>query len=225
MSDKGRPVLLVEDNPAVGLSLVTALGLEGFEVTWAQSLAEARRALVGGHFELVLLDVGLPDGNGIDFCRHLRASGETFPILFVTACSDEESAVRGLAVGADDYVRKPFGTRELIARLRRCLGSQKGTVVRGSLHIDADERVVVASGRGIPLTGRQFEMLLLLARRPGHVVTREALLRAIDPGHQLSSRTVDSHVSHLRARLRKAGVADVDIASVPGDGYRLLLRG
>ena len=216
-------LLLVEDNTALGMSLIPALEQEKFRVTWAKNLAEARRATRQEDFTLALLDVGLPDGSGIDFCRELRADGETFPVLFVTANVDEESAVRGLAVGAADYVRKPCGTRELIARIRRSLAMEGGVLERGALSIDADRRTVSVAGRPVPVTTRQFEMLLLLARRCGHVVSREALIAVIDPDRQLSDRTVDSHVSHLRSRLNSAGARGVEIVSVPGIGYRLSL--
>ncbi len=154
----------------------------------------------------VVLDVGLPDLDGLEVCRRLRADDDWTPVLFVTARDEEVDRVLGLELGADDYVTKPFSPRELVARvhgvLRRADGPPTARLVLGSVELDLDTREVRLSGAPVDLTATEFDLLATLARRPGQVFSREQLLaRAWGMADYGGTRTVDVHVAQLRAKL------------------------
>ena len=222
----GRPivaamkVLLVEDDRRVAAALRTALGRRGYQVTVATTAAEA---LAAAPADLVLLDLGLPDRDGIEVCRELRRRGD-MAIIAVTARTEERDRVVGLRCGADDYVVKPFGMAELQARIdavmrRSARSAQRVPVVRaGRLTIDLDARRVSLDDREVALTRKEFELLAALARRPGSAVTREQLLADVWNTTWLGSpHTVEVHVASLRAKLGDPGV----VQTVRGVGYRL----
>lgn len=207
---------------AVGI----ALAAEGRQMQGVTSIAAAKVALAGDTtFDVVLLDIGLPDGDGLTFCRWLRASRPSQPILFLTARVDEESAVAALGAGGDDFLRKPFGMRELLARAARVYARvPRPAVVRyGPLAWEAAEQRISCHGKQLRLSRREYTLLALLIERGGRLVTREALLDRIDGDGNLLDRTLDSHLSHLRQRLREANAAGVAIVAEYGMGYRLLL--
>lgn len=217
-------ILLVEDDPALGKGVKLNLELEGYKVHWARDLKSADEANHTEQFDLVLLDQGLPDGNGLDFCIKLRESGSRLPIVFLTAKTDEDSVVAGLRAGANDYVRKPFGNKELVARIRTALRepSTRETQVRfGPLLILKEMRRAMIGNNEIPLNRREFEILMYLADHGDAVVTREQILNYLDIGGEILDRTLDSHLSHIRSKLRAANVTSIRIASVYGVGYRL----
>jgi two-component system response regulator RegX3 len=238
-------VLLVEDDASIAGALLDGLPRYGFDVQHVTTSAEALQAHPG--VRLVLLDLGLPDGDGIDVCRMIRAVSDV-PIIIITARSDEVERVVGLELGADDYVSKPFGLRELVARMRAVL---RRTTVRdedplgetsldsavplvnaqptgvsaiaqdqviGSLRLDRDGRRVFLEGAEIALTPKEFDLLSLLASRPGAVHTRESLISDVWDVHWFgSTRTLDVHVGALR---RKLGIA-IEVQTVRGVGFRL----
>lgn len=218
-------VLLVEDDPMLGTNLKLNLELEGFQVEWAQSLKAAEEANQKKPFQLALLDLGLPDGNGLDFCRHVREQGSRLPIIILTAQSDEDSVVDGLGAGADDYVKKPFSNKELVARIRSALRApqiREEQIRVGNLLVLLEQRRVFVEGEEVPLNRREFDLLKILLNRPGVVVTRESVIQQLGEGaDQIYDRTVDSHVSHIRAKLRKAKDCNVRIKSEYGVGYRI----
>jgi DNA-binding response OmpR family regulator len=171
---------------------------------------------------LILLDLGLPDLDGVDLCRRLRGRSDV-PIIVVTARGDEGARVTGLRAGADDYVVKPFGIAELLARMEAVL-RRTGTVAPttavdvGDTHVDLARREVTVGGQEILLTRKEFDLLAALARRRGEVVARDELLAVVwDTAWVGSSRTLDVHVATLRAKLRRPAV----IETVRGVGYRL----
>jgi len=222
----GRPivaamkVLLVEDDRRVAAALRTALGRRGYQVTVATTAAEA---LAAAPADLVLLDLGLPDRDGIEVCRELRRRGD-MAIIAVTARTEERDRVVGLRCGADDYVVKPFGMAELQARIdavmrRSARSAPRELVVRaGGLTVDLDARRVAVADREVALTRKEFELLAALARRPGAAVTREQLLAEVWHTTWLGSpHTVEVHVASLRAKLGDPGV----VQTVRGVGYRL----
>ena len=216
--------LLVEDDPLIRESIEIALAAEGLCLVTASCIAAARAALEGARFDVILLDVGLPDGNGIDFCRDIRRQRPQEAIVFLTARTDEDTAVAALGAGGDDHLRKPFGMRELLARSTRAWRARGGVaqaLTAGALLLDADGHRVECRGRALRMPRREFQVLELLLRRAGGVVRREELLAAIDDEGQINDRTLDSHVSHLRQRLREAR-AGVAIATEYGAGYRLV---
>lgn len=216
-------VLLVEDDPIIARTLSMSLRYEGFELTVASTAAEAGRLLGDRRFDLAMFDVGLPDGNGIDLCRALRQRDAAIPILMLSARTDEPTAVAGIEGGADDYIRKPYGLQELTARMRRLLARQRAErdlVSFGGIGIDAQRRSVMVGGVPVQLGRKEFDILLLLVRAQGDVVTREQILDRFEDGSAIYDRTIDSHLSHLRKKLKDAG-ATLRIAAIYGIGYRL----
>ena len=213
-------VLLVEDDTRVAAALETALRQHGHDVTRAATAAEA---LAAAPVDLVLLDLGLPDRDGIEVCRELRARSDV-AIIAVTARAEERERVLGLRSGADDYVVKPFGMAELQARIEAVMrrtarsGPARPNFRVGALEVDVDARRVTVSGKEITLTRKEFELLAALARRPGHAVTREQLLAEVwRTTWRGSLHTLEVHVASLRGKLGDGGF----VQTVRGVGYRL----
>lgn len=217
-------LLLVEDDPALGRGLKVALELEGYEVLWKRQLLEARQSVLADAPGLVLLDLGLPDGNGLSLLEGLRRSGSNLPVVVLTAQTEEDTVVEALRGGANDYIRKPFGNRELLARLE---AAQRGPLQRGErleydkLVLHPDRRAAAYEGRDLDLKRREFDLLQHLMEHAEAVVTRDALLERFGVEGEIFDRTVDSHVSHLRSRLRQTGADTIRIQSIYGVGYRL----
>ena len=216
-------MLLVEDDDAIAEPMSAGLGRHGFQVSRVRTGAEA---LAAPPHEVVLLDLGLPDMDGIDVCRRLRASS-TVPIIVVTARSEEVDRVLGLELGADDYVVKPFGFRELVARIRagtrraRPAGSVEGPQRAGPLELDRRQRQVRVNGAELSLTAKEFDLLALLAEDPGAVYTRDQILEQVwDPHWFGPTKTLDVHVASLRKKLGDPGW----IETVRGIGFRLVAR-
>jgi len=213
-------LLVVEDEDSIAEPLVEGLRAEGFEVT---RVATGQGALDAPPADLVLLDVRLPDIDGFTVCRELRARSDV-PIIMVTAKGEEIDRVVGLELGADDYVVKPFGLRELVARIRavsrRTSGrpAERETLVAGELEVDVPARRAVLAGRELQLTLKEFDLLALLASEPGVVVDRQRILREVwDTTWYGSSKTVDVHVAALRKKLGDPTL----IETVRGIGLRL----
>jgi DNA-binding response OmpR family regulator len=212
-------VLIVEDEERIAEPLAEGLRREGFEVEWA---ATGAAALDAPEPDVVLLDLRLPDIDGLDVCRTIRARSEV-PIIIVTARGDEPDRVVGLELGADDYVVKPFGLRELIARIRAVTRRGRtppadGSVQVGELEVDPRARRVRLEGRELDLTPKEFDVLAMLARDPGAVVSRRSLLDEVwETSWYGSTRTIDVHVAALRRKLGDAGW----IETVRGVGFRL----
>ncbi|TDC43790.1 response regulator transcription factor [Micromonospora sp. KC213] len=221
-------VLLVEDDDSVAESLKRGLARYGFEVDWVRTGGEA---LAASGQDLVLLDLGLPDTDGLDVCRHLR-SRSGVPIIVISARSEEVDRVVGLEIGADDYVSKPFGIREVVARMRavlRRVGVNTGTsdsatdqvVLSQRLVIDRRARRVTLDGAEVPLTPKEYDLLALLSEEQGAVFTREQIMEAVwDANWFGSTKTLDVHVAALRRKLGDV----VAIETVRGVGYRLATR-
>jgi DNA-binding response OmpR family regulator len=196
-------ILLVEDEDAIAAPLAEGLRREGFDV---ERVATGSAALAAGLPDLVLLDLRLPDMDGTEVCKRLRARSEV-PIIVVTAKGEEVDRVVGLELGADDYVVKPFGFRELLARIRAVLrrtqrGPSSYRLVAGSLEIDVRARRVALGGREVELTPKEFDLLALLASDPGAVVSREHVLREVWKTDWFGpTKTVDVHVASLRKKL------------------------
>jgi len=213
-------ILLVEDEAAIAEPLATGLRREGFEVDWA---ATGAAALEAREPDLVLLDLRLPDIDGLDVCRTLRERS-SIPIIIVTARGEEADRVVGLELGADDYVVKPFGLRELIARIRAVT---RRTTARpttteplrvGSLEIDERTRRATLEGRALELSPKEFDLLAALARDPGAAISRRRLLEEVwETTWYGSSKTIDVHVASLRRKLGDPGW----IETVRGIGFRL----
>ena len=213
-------ILLVEDENAIADPLAEGLRREGFVVDRAATAAEA---LAAGEADLVLLDLRLPDGDGLDVCRRLRERSDV-PIIVVTARGEEADRVVGLELGADDYVVKPFGLRELIARIRavtRRASAHGGThepLRAGALVVDERTRRATIHGDEVELTPKEFDVLVVLARDPGAVVSRRRLLEEVwETTWYGSTKTIDVHVAALRRKLGDPGLVE----TVRGVGFRL----
>ncbi|MGI5273292.1 response regulator transcription factor [Nonomuraea sp. CA-218870] len=217
-------ITIIEDDDRVARGLVTVLAQAGFEVHRLATAAEAVRAAPS---DVVLVDLGLPDGDGLDVIRKLRDRPET-AVIAVTARSEEHERVRGLRAGADDYIVKPFGIPELLARIdavlrrtrvARALTLRDEPVLAGPIRICAGTREVTVDDTPVTLTRKEYELLLLLARRAPDVVSRDVILDQIwGATWESSSRTLDTHIAALRQKIGPAAV----IRTVHGVGYRLL---
>ncbi|MGH7374403.1 MAG: response regulator [Candidatus Rokuibacteriota bacterium] len=221
-------VLIVEDEPDIRELLVFHLQREGYQVTQCRNGAEALRVARSAPPDLVLLDLMLPEMDGLEVCRRLRQDPATqaVPVVMLTARGDEVDRVLGLELGADDYVVKPFSPRELVARIRAVLrrthpapGTAPVTV--GRLTIDAAAHTVAVGGVAVSLTRREFDLLRALVEARGRVLSREFLLDHVwgySAAAEIESRTVDVHVRRLRQKL---GAEGQRIGTVTGVGYRL----
>ena len=223
----GRSVILiVEDEESYQDALNVGLSVEGFVVVGATNIAEARRVLATTKPDLVLLDVMLPDGSGIDYCRELYDTTR-IPVIMVTARSSEVDVVLGLEIGAADYVTKPYRLRELIARIRAVLRrptteSDEEVVTFGDLRIDFVRRTVTRRGQEIELSRKEFDLLALFATRLGQVVTREVCLDTLWWGLELSdTRTLDTHVKRLRQKIEDDPSSPRHLLTIRGVGFRL----
>ncbi|MEU9627621.1 response regulator transcription factor [Streptomyces luteogriseus] len=222
-------LLLVEDDNHVAAALSAVLARHGFDVTHARSGEEALQALVpeSDCFGVVLLDLGLPDQDGYEVCGKIRKRTST-PVIMVTARSDVRSRIHGLNLGADDYVVKPYDTGELLARIhavsRRTSHEDTSSGIEtelrlGPVHIELPNRRVSVGGSVIQLTRKEFDLLALLAQRPGVVFRREQIISEVwQTSWEGTGRTLEVHVASLRAKLRMPAL----IETVRGVGYRLV---
>ena len=226
--------LVVEDTEEIRELVCTVLRRAGMDVravaSGAEALAEVRRAAP----DVVVLDLGLPDAEGTEVCRQIRAESECY-VLMLTARAEEVDLLIGLAVGADGYMAKPFSPRELVARVQAMLRRPKAVAapeppapadaVRrfADLEVDEDSREVRVDGVVVDLTRTEFDLLAALASRPGRVLQRETLLREVwQTDWEGSVRLVEAHMSNLRRKLQAAGLSSPEIKTVRGVGYRLV---
>jgi two-component system response regulator RegX3 len=215
-------VLIVEDDDAVAEPLAKGLGREGFDVRRA---ADGAAALAAAPADLVLLDLGLPDMDGFEVCRALRARSAV-PIIVLSARGEEIDRVIGLELGADDYLVKPFGFRELLARIRAVTRRterrpETQLIEVGQLRIDLRTHQVIVAGNPVSLTPKEFDLLTFLAGDPGAVRTRSDILDEVwDPHWYGPTKTLDVHVASLRRKLGDPSL----IETVRGVGYRLVTR-
>ena len=219
-------VLLVEDEQAISDALAVALRREGFEVTHAALAADARRAFAAAPPDLMVLDVGLPDGSGFDLCREYLARADV-PIIFLTARGEEIDRVLGLELGADDYIVKPFALREVVARVRAILrrsarGRSPAVPTEATLlfRVDRDRARIDYCEVRLDLTRYEFLLLETLLAHPERVYSRAQLMDLVWADAQASGdRTVDAHIKMLRAKLRAVSVDHEPIVTHRGFGY------
>ena len=225
MENSDMKILVVEDDPAVRDALERALGFEGFGVHTARDGGIALSMVRGDSYDLVLLDVMMPHVDGIETCKRIRASGDTIPILMLTAKTAVDDRVEGLDAGADDYLTKPFALDELLARIRALLRRSMGDVSQvmryEDLVIDPGARTVMRGDESIVLTKTEFDLLVLLARTPGIVLDRDTIYEEIwGIDFLTSSNSLDVYVGYLRRKL-EADDAPRLIHTVRGVGYVL----
>jgi two-component system response regulator RegX3 len=226
MNRPKRTILFVEDEVSITEPLAEALRNEGFETQVAGTVAEALE-LARRDPDLVLLDLMLPDGSGFDVCRELRKRSQV-PIIMLTARGEEADRVVGLELGADDYVVKPFSAREVVARIRAVLRradapepADEATLEIGDLRLDPAKHEVTHRGATLELSRKEFELLRLLMRNAGSVVTRERLIDEVwDPNWFGSTKTLDVHVSGLRRKLGDDPAEPRYLHTVRGVGFR-----
>jgi len=215
-------VLVVEDDEPIAEPLVRALRRDGNDVHWAATGAEALEAARESPFDLVVLDLGLPDIDGIEVCRRLRSTDHEVPILVLTARSEELDAIVGLDAGADDYVTKPFRVGELLARVRAQLrrrGDSELTV--RDVRVDLEARRAWQDGLELDLAAKEFDLLALLVREAGAVVSRERIMERVWDEHWFgSTKTLDVHISWLRRKLGDDASSPRYISTVRSVGFR-----
>ncbi|QYM78307.1 response regulator transcription factor [Horticoccus luteus] len=225
-------ILIAEDDANIRLGLIATLESEGYAVTAAADGAQALKLFAQDKFDLVVLDVMMPKASGYDVCRELRGRGARLPVLLLTAKGEEIDKVVGLKLGADDYVTKPFGVHELLARIEALLrrGRQSSAPVAadagaavfrvGAAEIDRRKFTATVGGRTVALTARELKLADVFAAHAGEVLSRDALLNAVWGVDYLgTTRTLDQHVAQLRKKL-EASADDGAIATVHGVGYR-----
>ncbi|MDO8286274.1 MAG: two-component system response regulator CreB [Rhodoferax sp.] len=227
-------ILLLEDDPAIARTVVYALERAGLRVTHCLLVADALRQLACASPDALVLDIGLPDGSGLDVCRQVRASAPHahLPVLMLSAHGEEVDRVVGLELGADDYVTKPFSPRELVARVRGLLRRASTMAASPAAHhaavpagftLDVEGQRATWQGQTLDLTRRELGLLAELLRHPGRIRSREALLGAVW-GHASEStdRTVDTHIKTLRAKLLQITPAFDPITTHRGLGYAIV---
>jgi two-component system OmpR family response regulator len=218
---KTMRILLIEDDMALGAAVRDQISADGHSVDWIQRLDAAADAMAGTSFDLVLLDLMLPDGRGIPFLRRLRARGDVTPVIILTALDQISDRIEGLNAGADDYLVKPFDLAELSARIgsvaRRYSGNPNPIVTHGPLEIDLAARSIHRDGRPVTLTAREWALFEAFLSRPGQLLSKAQLEDKLYAfGTEIESNTIEVHVSRLRKKLG----ADV-IETERGLGYRL----
>lgn len=211
-------ILLIEDNRAISKGLVYTLEQNGFEVALCEN-AESTLNSLGGDFDLFIVDVSLPDGNGFELCDEIKRVCET-PVIFLTALDDEDSIVKSFDLGAEDYITKPFSSRELLARIKRITKKLDKTMAMnfGDISIDFDKKQVYKNGNPIVLTALEYRLFAMLAKNSGKVLTREQILERIWDlsGNYVEDNTLTVYIKRLRKKL------DTNmIKTVKGLGYRL----
>ena len=228
MPNGSARILLVDDEQSIQTLLSYPLRKDGYHVTSALDGSEALRRFEEGRFDLVILDLMLPQMGGVEVCRQLRSRSQV-PIIMLTAKGSETDKVAGLEVGADDYITKPFSMREFRSRVKAALrrsrmggeAAEGGSIECGELTIDFDRRMVTLGPEEVKVTYVEFEILGALARSPGRVLTRETLLEHVwgDSDYR-DPRTVDVHIRHLREKLEQDPKEPEYLFTVRGVGYR-----
>ncbi|GHF70690.1 DNA-binding response OmpR family regulator [Amycolatopsis bartoniae] len=222
-------LLLVEDDETIGRVLDSSLRRHGFSVRWERTGRGGLGAAAGQDFDLVLLDLGLPDLDGVEVCRRLRAGQPQTVLVILTARQDEMDVIVGLEAGADDYLTKPVRLGELLARvrahLRRGAAAASGELEVGPLRIDVPARRVYLDGTEVPLRAKEFDLLARLAGSPGAAVSRDELMTDVWDAHWYgSTKTLDVHIAALRRKLADAAPSEARvprISTLRGHGYRL----
>jgi DNA-binding response OmpR family regulator len=218
-------IFLVEDDRAIAKNLILLLRSEGYTVIHAPTRADALAALAGSKFDLALIDISLPDGNGFTVCTEIKAAQDV-PVIFLTASGDEASVVTGLNMGADDYITKPFRPRELIARIGNALrksGRSETDFEIGGLHVDTASGVVKKNGGEVPLSALEYRLLLAFISSPKSILTRDRLLDELwdAAGEYVNDNTLTVYIKRLREKIEDDPATPQIILTIRGTGYRL----
>ncbi|MFA6308847.1 MAG: response regulator transcription factor [Clostridia bacterium] len=222
-----KQILLVEDDKSIVMGLSYSLRQEGYEVTVCSNVSSALRVVDSCPFDLALLDLSLPDGNGYDICRRIKVKSDT-PVIFLTACDDEVNVVMGLDMGADDYITKPFRLQELLSRIRTVLrrmgqsDQAKNEIRLGSITIYTKQAKVTRNGQEILLTALEYRLLLTFMTNREQVLTRNQLLEGIwdIAGDFVNDNTLTVYIKRLREKIEDDPQNPLYIKTVRGFGYR-----
>lgn len=218
-------ILIVEDDVAIAFGLERNLRFEGYEVAVATDGEKGLQLAIDGRPDLIILDIMLPKVSGYEICQTLRKNGILTPVIFLSAKTREVDKVTGLDLGGDDYITKPFGLRELLARVKTILRRVKEepgvTKTVGDIEVDMGGQVVRRKGREVPLTAKEFELLRFLISRPGKVLTRETILKQVWGFNYFgTARTIDNFVNRLRQKIEDDAENPRYILTVRGTGYK-----
>lgn len=220
-----RQIFLVEDDDAIAKNLKLLLDAEGFTVTHAATKKEAIELLQMHRFDLALVDISLPDGNGFTVCTEIKEA-QNIPVIFLTASGDEGSVVTGLNMGADDYITKPFRPRELIARMKAALrksGSAPTAFQVGNLQVDIASGIIRKNGEDLFLSPLEYRLLLLFINNPQSIITRSRLLDELwdAAGEFVNDNTLTVYIKRLREKIEEDATNPQIILTVRGTGYKL----
>lgn len=220
-----KRIFLIEDDKAIARNLVLLLRSEGFTVKHASTRSEALGMFAGNKFDLALIDISLPDGNGFIVCTEIKET-QDIPVIFLTASGDEASVVTGLNIGADDYITKPFRPRELIARIRTALrksGRSPAAFEICGLHVDTASSIVKKNGSEVFLSALEYRLLLVFISNPKSVITRGRLLDELwdAAGEFVNDNTLTVYIKRLREKIENDPASPQIILTVRGTGYRL----
>ncbi len=227
-------ILVVDDDGEIRKLLARYMQEQGFRVQVASKCAEVREKIATNRIDLIILDVMLPDGSGLDLCRDLRATRSNIPIILLTALKEDIDRIIGLEIGADDYLGKPFNPRELVARMRAVLRRgayadeeprSTGVFLFEGFAADPSSRSLIGPrGEGVPLTGAEFDLLVTFLQRPGRVLSRDQLLDLTrGNGGDVTDRSIDVLISRLRRKLSDGGAAQI-FRTVRNGGYLLAAK-
>ena len=218
-------IFLLEDDEAIGVALTYSLQSEGYDVTLAKNIAEAKSVISNNTFSLYILDLTLPDGSGYDICKAVKAQGD-YPVIFLTAYDDEVNVVMGFDLGADDYISKPFRLKELLARIKSVLrryskDNADGTVHIGNVTVNTNEARVFKNGEEVILTAMEYRLLLTMLNNRGIVLTRNKLLEDIwdIEGDFVNDNTLTVYIKRLRNKIEDNPAEPSIIKTVRGMGY------
>jgi DNA-binding response OmpR family regulator len=220
-----KRIFLVEDDKVIAKNLMLLLRSEGFTVTHAPTRGEALAMLDGNKYDLALIDISLPDGNGFTVCTEIKETQDV-PVIFLTASGDEASVVTGLNMGADDYITKPFRPRELIARIKTALrksGRSPSAFEICGLHVDTASGVVKKDGSEVFLSALEYRLLLVFINNPKSIITRSRLLDELwdASGEFVNDNTLTVYIKRLREKIENDPASPQIILTVRGTGYRL----
>lgn len=220
-----KKILLVEDDKAISKNLILLLKSEGFGVSHASTQMQAADMLIENKFDMALVDISLPDGNGFVVCTEIKQT-QNIPVIFLTASGDESSVVTGLNMGAHDYVTKPFRPRELVARIRAALrktDSFPAVFDRNGLIVDTASGVVKKNGKEIFLSALEYRLLLIFIHNPTNILTRDRLLDELwdAAGEFVNNNTLTVYIKRLREKIEENPAKPQIILTVHGTGYRL----
>lgn len=225
-----KRIFLVEDDKEIAKNLALLLRSEGFTITQASTQREAFDIVNGNKFDLALVDISLPDGNGFSVCTEIKET-QDIPVIFLTASGDEASVVTGLNMGADDYITKPFRPRELIARIKNAL--RKNDLIKNGcsqadfeicgLHVDTASGIVKKEGRDVFLSALEYRLLLVFINNPKSIITRSRLLDELwdAAGEFVNDNTLTVYIKRLREKIEENPTNPQIILTVRGTGYRL----